>query len=108
MCIDVMHVTGMCQVGDMASYRRVVCCGATGDPITFCHMSSSHASSIDMIGEKFKPREPFFLLSLFSLSSLSWATAAANTSPRLSVVLRPPFSPTFGPRSHRRYLLLTE
>jgi hypothetical protein len=70
MCIDVMHVTDVCQVGDMASYRCVVCCGATGDPITFCHMSSSRASSVDMTGEKFKPSSSLSSHSLLSRGRL--------------------------------------
>jgi hypothetical protein len=98
MCIDVMHVTDVCQVGDMASYRCVVCCGATGDPITFCHMSSSRASSVDMIGEKFKPREPFFLLSLFSLVGDCRRQHFTVVIGRTSATILP----------HRRYLLLTE
>jgi hypothetical protein len=56
---------------------RVGSSDATGGPATFCHVFTSRASPIGTTGEKFKPRETFFLSSLFFLSLFSLLSPTA-------------------------------
>jgi hypothetical protein len=58
----------------LARQSRTACCDAIDGPAAFHHVSTSHDSHVgpvDTTDKNFKPREPFFLLSLSFLSLFS-------------------------------------